>query len=190
MSSGKRSSFLVFLGLVLVAVFLGAVVSLLMTARDGARSENLDHRVIMPTNLDKDSDPDRILIETSAAGTLWVKSGRGGAGANEALMQPLRDAQATSDPVVVGFNAMTREIHKVYAPVIDTIRDVAPGEGSGKNLFVRGGKMASPVILAASNPRFAELRDRLEAAKREGDTVALAVSADSSQEVVDVLVMP
>ncbi|MER2520721.1 MAG: hypothetical protein ABTQ34_08555 [Bdellovibrionales bacterium] len=189
MGSKGQSSFPVFLGLVLVVVFLGAVISLLMNAKDSARGENLEHRVVMPTNVDKDSDPDRILIETTAVGTLWVKSGRGGAGANEAIIQPLRDAQASSEPVAVGFSAMTREISKVYAPVLDTIRDVAPGEGSGKNLFVQGVKMATPVILSASHPRFAELRDRLEAAKRDGDSVALAVPA-GGQEVVDVVVMP
>lgn len=188
MSSKSQSSFSVFIGLILVVVFLGAVVSLLMTAKDGARSENLEYRVIMPTNLDKDSDPDRILIETAAVGTLWVKSGRGGAGADEAIMSVIREAQSVSDPVVVGFNTMTREIHRAYAPIVDTIRDIAPGEGSGKNLIVQGVKMQSPVVLSASHPRFAEIRDRLEDAKRDGNSVALAVPAEG-QELVDALAL-
>lgn len=189
MASKGRSSLPALIGLALVAVFLGAIVVILATAKEGMRSENLEHRVVMPSNIDKDSDPDRVLIETASVGTLWVKAGRNGAHANEEIMAPLSEAYATSDPVAVAYEPITREIRKTYAPVVDTIASAAPGEGSGKNLLVKGPKIPTPLILSASHLRFAEIRDRLETAMRDESSVALAVP-NGRHEIMDALIMP
>lgn len=190
MSGRGRSSLPIVIGLALVALFVGAILVIVATAKEGMRAENLEHRVVVLANIDKDSDPDRVLIETGSVGTLWVKAGRGGThDADETVMTPLSEAQAASDPVAVAYEPMTREIRKTYVPKIDTLASAAPGEGSGRNLLVKGAKTSSPLILSASRPRFAELRARLETALRDESAVALAVP-EGGHEILDALVMP